>query len=200
LKERAARRGAHPRGPDGGDSQTESSTEEGFRQRKTGEVDAWAMGTKARSSGVDGRDKWRAGEEKDRPAAGGSILRGAAGMGARRGGRRVEAERKRERERGGGPGCSVEQRSDVSSVRQRPGRGARGHRVAARHWRTVRSARRGGQVGRGATGPVVSGWVRHGEAVGAALTGGVGSTVCPIRFSNRIKWISNGFKFALNFD
>jgi hypothetical protein len=38
------------------------------------------------------------------------------------------------------------------------------------------------------------------EAVGAALIGGVGSTVRPIRFSNRIKFISNGFKFAPNFD
>jgi hypothetical protein len=49
-------------------------------------------------------------------------------------------------------------------------------------------------------GPVVSGWVRRGEAVGAALTGGVGSTVRPIQFSNRIKFISNGFKFVPNFD
>jgi hypothetical protein len=40
----------------------------------------------------------------------------------------------------------------------------------------------------------------RGEAVGVALTGGVGSTVRPIRFSNRIKFISNGFKFAPNFD
>jgi hypothetical protein len=106
LKERAAQRGAHPRGADGGDARTESSVEEGFRWRKTGEVDAWAMGMKARPSGVDGRGKWRAGEEKDRPAAGGSILRGAAGMGARRGGRRVEAERKREREREGALGAA----------------------------------------------------------------------------------------------
>jgi hypothetical protein len=41
---------------------------------------------------------------------------------------------------------------------------------------------------------------QRGEAVGTALTGGVGSTVRPIRFSNRIKFISNGFKFAPNFD
>jgi hypothetical protein len=34
---------------------------------------------------------------------------------------------------------------------------------------------------------VVSGWVRRGEAVSAALTGGVGSTVRPFRFSNQIK-------------
>jgi hypothetical protein len=56
-------------------------------------------------------------------------------------------------------------------------------------------------VGRAATGaPVISGWVWHGEAVGTALTGGVGNTVRPIRFSNRIKFISNGFKFAPNVD
>jgi hypothetical protein len=41
---------------------------------------------------------------------------------------------------------------------------------------------------------------QRGEAVGAMLTGGVGSTVHPIRFSNRIKFISNRFKFAPNFD
>jgi hypothetical protein len=49
-------------------------------------------------------------------------------------------------------------------------------------------------------GPVISSWVQHGEAVGAVLTGGVGSTVRPIQFSNRIKLISNGFKFAPNID
>jgi hypothetical protein len=36
--------------------------------------------------------------------------------------------------------------------------------------------------------------------VGAALASGAGSTLCPIRFSNRIKFISNGFKFAPNFN
>jgi hypothetical protein len=36
--------------------------------------------------------------------------------------------------------------------------------------------------------------------VGATLTSGAGSTVRPIRFSNRIKFISNGFKFGSNFD
>jgi hypothetical protein len=110
----------------------------------------------------------------------------------------VEAERKRERERERerGPGRGVEQRSGVSSVRQRPDHGARGRRVAARQWRatgSVRRGRRGWQVR-------VNSWVRCGEAVGAALIGGVGSTVRPIRFSNRIKLISNGFKFAPNFD
>jgi hypothetical protein len=47
-------------------------------------------------------------------------------------------------------------------------------------------------------GPVVSYRVRRGEAVGEALIGGVGSIVCLIQFSNRIKLISNGFKFAPN--
>jgi hypothetical protein len=41
---------------------------------------------------------------------------------------------------------------------------------------------------------------QRGEVVDMALTAGVGSTVRPIRFSNRIKFISNGFKFATNFD
>jgi hypothetical protein len=36
--------------------------------------------------------------------------------------------------------------------------------------------------------------------VGVALTSGAGSTVRPIRFSNQINFISNEFKFALNFD
>jgi hypothetical protein len=38
------------------------------------------------------------------------------------------------------------------------------------------------------------------ERVSAVLTSGAGSTLRPIRFSNRINFISNGFKFALNFD
>jgi hypothetical protein len=41
---------------------------------------------------------------------------------------------------------------------------------------------------------------QRGEAVGTALTGGAGSTVRLIRFSNRINFISNGFKFAPNFN
>jgi hypothetical protein len=36
--------------------------------------------------------------------------------------------------------------------------------------------------------------------VGATLTSGFGSTVRPNWFSNRIKFISHGFKFAPNFD
>jgi hypothetical protein len=41
---------------------------------------------------------------------------------------------------------------------------------------------------------------QRGEAFDAAVTGGAGGTVHPIRFSNRINFISNGFKFAPKFD
>jgi hypothetical protein len=41
---------------------------------------------------------------------------------------------------------------------------------------------------------------QHGEVVSAALTSGANSIVRPIRFSNRINFILNGFKFAPNFD
>jgi hypothetical protein len=140
-------------------------------------VHAGAMGTHVRRSGVDGREKWRAREKR---SAGGQWLdfKRSGGEGGLEGGRRMEAERKRKREgeRGG------------------PGRGSGGRRGrcdavdVANRWAGPRR------------GPIASGWVRRGEAVGAALTGGVGSTVRPIRFSNRIKLISNGFKFAPNFD
>jgi hypothetical protein len=40
LRDGAARRGAHRRGPDGGDARTVSDAEEGLRWWKTGEVDA----------------------------------------------------------------------------------------------------------------------------------------------------------------
>jgi hypothetical protein len=115
----------------------------------------------------------------------------------------VEAEREKERERGG-PWHGVEQHNGVASARQWPGRGTRGRRVAAQQWRTAGPARRGstwltGGPGRDG-GPVVSGWVWRGEAVGMALTGGVGNTVRPIRFLNRIKFISNKVKFVPNFD
>jgi hypothetical protein len=111
----------------------------------------------------------------------------------------VEAERKRERGRERGPWRGVEQCGGMSSARQRPSRGARcrvtvengGVGVMQSTWLTGGPGRDGGSV--------ISSWVRCGEAVGAALTG-VGSTVRPIRFSNRIKLISNGFKFAPNFD
>jgi hypothetical protein len=97
---------------------------------------------------------------------------------------------------------SVLQGSD-GVERQRPGRGAHGRRRcraivnggwvgAADRWA---GTRRG--PGRQRLGAVQGSVVRR---VGAALTGGAGSTVRPIRFSNWIKFISNGFKFAPNFD
>jgi hypothetical protein len=62
IEEWSSLEGAHQRGgADGGDAWTESGTEEGLRWRKTGEEDAWAMGTNARRSGVDGRDERRVG-------------------------------------------------------------------------------------------------------------------------------------------
>jgi hypothetical protein len=79
------------------------------------------------------------GGRKIQPAGGGSVLKGSGGEGARRGGRRVEAERERE----GGPGRDVEQHGGMASARQRPGRGARGCRIAARQWRAAGSARHG---------------------------------------------------------
>jgi hypothetical protein len=135
-------------------------------------------------------------------SAGGSVLRGVAGREARRDGRRVEAEWKRER----GPWArrGAARRRVLGAAVARPRRA----RVAHCHCRATvedggvgatRSTWLIGGPGRDG-GPVISGLVRRGEAVGAALIGGVGSTVRPIRFSNRIKLISNGFKFAPNFD
>jgi hypothetical protein len=45
--------GRSQEGADGGDARTESGVE-GLQWRKSGEVDAWAMGTSVRRSGVDG--------------------------------------------------------------------------------------------------------------------------------------------------
>jgi hypothetical protein len=72
LKERAAQRGAHQRG--GGRRCRSNGVRrgEGLQWQKTGEVDAWAMGTSVRHSGMDGRDRQRA-EEKY--SAGGRRLR-----------------------------------------------------------------------------------------------------------------------------
>jgi hypothetical protein len=132
------------------------------------------MGTSVQRSGVDGGDERRAGEKNS----------------ARRGGRRVEAEWKREREREGALGAVW----SSAVVCDRRGSGLAAERAGGAL--LCDSAGRPGRVG----GPVISGWVRRGEAVGAVLTGGVGSTTRPIRISNRIKLISNGFKFAPNFD
>jgi hypothetical protein len=57
------------------------------------------------------------------------------------------------------------------------------------------AADRWARMRRGSGHPRLSGG--RGSAV---LTSGAGSTVHRIRFSNRIKFISNGFKFAPNFD
>jgi hypothetical protein len=48
-------------GADGGDARTESGAGEGLQWQKTGEEDAWVMGTNALCSGVDGRDERHAG-------------------------------------------------------------------------------------------------------------------------------------------
>jgi hypothetical protein len=98
-------------------------------------------------------------------AGGGSVLKGSSGEGARRGGRRMEAERERERERGGA-WRGMEQRSGVASARQRPGHDARGRRVAAQQWRAVESARCGATCLTGGPGrhgvSFVSSWLRRG--------------------------------------
>jgi hypothetical protein len=44
IEERSSSEGAHRKGADDGDAQTESGTEEGLRWRVAGEVDAWAVG------------------------------------------------------------------------------------------------------------------------------------------------------------
>jgi hypothetical protein len=128
------------------------------------------------------------GEKNLRPAGGGSILTESGGEGARR----VDAawrqsKRERGRERGPWAWRGAMRRRVVGAAVEDGGVGA------------TRSTWLTGGPGRD-RGPIVSGWVRHGEAVEAALTGGVGSTVRPIWFSNRIKLISNGFKLAPNFD
>jgi hypothetical protein len=104
----------------------------------------------------------------------------------------VETERERKRG-GGGAGHGVEQRDGVAAAQPR-------------HARAVccRTTVEGARVGVTRTAWLTGGLGCDGgpgrQRLGAALTGGVGSTVRPIRFSNRIKFISNGFKFAPNFD
>jgi hypothetical protein len=157
------------------------------------------MGMKAWRSGVDGETNGARGEKNLRPVGGGSILMGIGGEGGPEGGHRVEVEQRRER--GGVPWAQrgAVRQHIVGAAAARPRRAR-----AARCRATVEDDGDGatwltGGLGRDG-GPIVSGWVRRGEAVGAALTGGVGSTVRPIRFSNQIKLISNGFKSAPNFD
>jgi hypothetical protein len=99
LRNGAARRGRSPEGVDGGDAQTESRAEEGLRWRKTGEVDAWAMGSMCSAQAWtceanDMRGKKKVGQ---RPLA---PFKGSGGEG-RKVWRRVEAERERKRKRVG---------------------------------------------------------------------------------------------------
>jgi hypothetical protein len=54
IEGKSSSEGRSPEGAKGGDAQTEPGAEEGLRWRKTGEEDAWAMGTSVRCSGVDG--------------------------------------------------------------------------------------------------------------------------------------------------
>jgi hypothetical protein len=70
LGDGVAQRGAHRRGANGGDAQTESDEEEGLQWWETGEVDAWAV------------DERCTGEKKIQPAGGGSVLKRSGGEGA----------------------------------------------------------------------------------------------------------------------
>jgi hypothetical protein len=94
--------------------------------------------------------------------------------GGQRGGCHVQAEWEREREREGGLATV-----HVGGVFPRDSGERRGRGDAGRCGR---------QVGRSTTGARSSaarcGAWQRGEVVGAALTGGVGSTVRPIQFSN----------------
>jgi hypothetical protein len=141
IEGKIARRGAHRRG--GG----RRRRSDGVRWRKTSEVDGWVMGTKAWRSGMDGRDKWHAGEEKVWPVASGSVLRGAAGRGGPkgwtpRGGRAEEREGER-----GALGTAVCHRRDSGPATARAGgavprdsggrRGRRGAVDAVNRWAGV---------------------------------------------------------------
>jgi hypothetical protein len=100
----------------------------------------------------------------------------------------VEAERERERVREGGlawRGAAWRRRGNGSATVRA------GHalpRDSGERRGRCDAGRRGRQVGRDAMGARSSaagcGTGQCGEAVGAALTGGVSSTVRPIRFSN----------------
>jgi hypothetical protein len=151
----------------------------GWRRPQGGPTASGGGGEMAAGVASKRDEKHGAGGGGIRPAAGGStLLKGSGG----------EAERERD---GGLAWRGVR----AGGALPRDSGERRGRRDAGR---------RGLQVGRDATGGRLSalrcGAGQHGEAVGAALTGGVGNTMRPIQFSNRIKFISNGFKFASNFD
>jgi hypothetical protein len=61
IEEWGSSEGAHRRGADNGDAWMESGAEEGLWWWKTGEEDAWVMGTNAQRSSMDERDERRAG-------------------------------------------------------------------------------------------------------------------------------------------
>jgi hypothetical protein len=63
LKEKSSSEGRSPEGADGGDARMESDAEEDLWQRKDGEADAGSVGKRVWRSGMDGRDKRRAGEK-----------------------------------------------------------------------------------------------------------------------------------------
>jgi hypothetical protein len=85
IDERSSSEGAHRKGADVGDARTESDAEEGSCGGKLARRTPGRWGKSVRCSGVDGRDERRAGE-KNRPAAGGSLLRGRQGTTERGGG------------------------------------------------------------------------------------------------------------------
>jgi hypothetical protein len=91
----------------------------------------------------------------------------------------------------GGPAAS----GVGAGVRER-GPGRDGDSAAAR----TRVTDKRGQAFAGPCGQRRGAGMSASERVDAALTSGAGSTVRPIQFSNRINFISNGFKFAPNFD
>jgi hypothetical protein len=121
LKEKSWSEGSSPEGADGGDARTESGTEEGLQRWKTSEADAWMVGEACAALGRGRARQMARGEEKDRSAAGGSVLRVAAGRGEGPKGWTPRGGGAGERERGG-PKRNVEQHGGVAS--ERPGRGA----------------------------------------------------------------------------
>jgi hypothetical protein len=100
LRNGAAQRGRSPEGADGGDAQMESGAEEGLWWRKTGEVDAWAMGSVCGARAWTGEANDMRGKKKvgRRPLAPfkGSGGEGAEGLAPRGGG-----AGEKEKERGG---------------------------------------------------------------------------------------------------
>jgi hypothetical protein len=57
IEGKSSSEGRSPEGVNNEDARMKPVLEEGLRWRKTGEEDAWAMGTSVRCSGVDGQDE-----------------------------------------------------------------------------------------------------------------------------------------------